>query len=168
MIILIVAMLAIAGSVVGLAFAGIIQIPGITPQTPVKVVDASKNQTGGLLWTLTKPWNDLAKRAADADKAAKALAAKNAPPPETDAPKVDPDLGDEKLAALWNDLDVNQLISITKKWQPAPLAKVLAKMDSDAVTKYLNSLDAARADVLSRAIQTLASHPADRVGSESG
>jgi hypothetical protein len=146
----------------GLAYFGIVMIPGITPVPTFKVLDGSKNQSGGLVWNLVTPVDSLAKRADADEKAAQGSIKKT---PEAPVSTAQPDLGDTKLASLWNDLDVTQLVSITKKWQTLPLARVLAKMESDQVTKYLDTLDPARADEICRAIQSLAAHPSGEVKS---
>jgi hypothetical protein len=148
-------LLVLAAVVGGLAFAGILDIPGITPPTVFKRIEPSKDLSGGLAWGLTEPLGKISKQMDAVAKAAEKTEASKPAPPPTDP--VDPSLGDTKLATLWNDLEVDQLQKITAKWQPAALAKVLAKMDGDQVTKYLNALDPARADVICRALQTFAS-----------
>lgn len=147
-------LLLLAATGVGLAVFGVIDIPGVTPVQKQRVVDASKDQAGGLLWTLIQPASSVAKQMDDAAKVAQKAASKLPPPPTS---TIDPDLGDAKLAMVWNDLDVDQLQKITTKWQPAAVAKILGKMDGDQVTKYLDAIDPARADQICRAMQAIAS-----------
>ena len=140
-----------------MAYFGIVTVPGVTPVKQFKIVEGSKDQTGGLTWSLTSPLQLLVNQAAGRLNNRLERAA----PKAHDKPqaKSQPDLGDAKLASLWNDMDVNQLIGITTKWHSIPLAKVLARMDSDQVTKYLDALKPDRADEICRAIRSLASQP---------
>jgi hypothetical protein len=145
----------IVGAVVGLGFIGVLNIPFVTPNLFGKPVSASTNATGGLLYALGKPVQQLAQEADEQVQAAERAAARQTPPPA--APKSDPETGNAKLASLWNGLEPDELAKVTANWKLPALAQVMLKMDEDQVTKYLATIDPKRADAVSRAIQIAAS-----------
>jgi hypothetical protein len=153
-VLLLTPILVLAGAVGGLGYVAILDVPFVTPDTHGKPVPASQDTKGGLLWTLAKPVQRLALKL---DAAAKVATAKPPPSKKDLAPKTDPEKGAEKLAELWNGVEPENLAKITSKWQMPALARVLLKMDPDAVTKFLDGLDEKRADVISRAIASEAS-----------
>ena len=148
-------LIVILGAVGGLGFIGVLDIPYVTPNLFGKPVSASTNTTGGLLYALGKPVQQLAKQADEQTLAAQKAAAKQVPPPA--APKSDPDAGNAKLAEVWNGLEPDDLAKLTANWKLPALAQVMLKMDEDQVTKYLAAIDPKRADAVSRAIQIAAS-----------
>lgn len=130
------------GAVFTLGKLGIVKIPGITP--PKKVAKSDKE----------KKAEPVAKKP------------KKQPPPKVEAsatpaePQTDPTLGQEKLAELWNEMDVKVLSKVTAKWTDLELAPVLQKMDSGKVVELLTLIandDTDRAARLTKAIQTEAS-----------
>ena len=147
-------LLFLIGGAFAAAYLGFVDVPGISPLKFGKPVKPSSDPKGGLVFALIDPVRQIS---VIVDAAAK-VAAKKPPPRQPDmAPKVNPTMGDLKLAAFWNGLSVDQLEKVTEKWQPAALAKVMLKMDEDQATKLLDKLPPARADQISRAIQGLAS-----------
>ncbi|HWD39325.1 MAG TPA: hypothetical protein VG944_10780 [Fimbriimonas sp.] len=154
-------LLLLGGTAVGLAMAGIVDIPGLSPHDYGKKVVASKDPYGGFLASLTRTAQDTARVVQDQAKADAAKAA-STPPPPPPKPKPDVEKGNEALAEVWNSVDPAALAKITEKWKPQDLAKVLLDMDTDKVSKFLSSLaslEPARAEALSRSIQTLAAEP---------
>lgn len=134
------------GVVVGLAFAGIINIPGLSPKAKKKV-EAKK----------------------DDKKAAKPVAKTPTPPKPADTPTTakpvvttDPEKGNAKLATLWNELDTAKLKSIIEGMKDPELVPVLVKMDDEAVTNLLATLEPKRAAALSQAIRAEASKTAPK------
>jgi hypothetical protein len=146
--------LAIGGIAFGLAAFGVFKVPGISPYDYGKPKLATSSDAGGFLWTLMQPVNTLAREAERAKPAAPTGSAGASP---TLKPRND--LGDEKVATLWNELDVDKLALITVKWNAEDLAHILLKMDPDQVSKYLAAVDTKRAVLLSQAIRKLASEP---------
>lgn len=73
------------------------------------------------------------------------------------APTIDTQLGDEKLAKIWNEVPSEKLLEICSQWKDAELASVLSKMDGDKVSEVLSKLEPIRASSLSRAMQKQAS-----------
>jgi hypothetical protein len=145
----------IAGGLVGAATLGFVSIPGISPHKFGKAVVASSNPSSGFYSLFASPMKMLDDKAAQ-----EAASVKPEPVVAKDpGPKSDPSLGDAKLAALWNALDSSKLVSITEKWQPNNLARILLKMDEDQVSGYLAALPAAKAAQISKAIQQFASLP---------
>jgi hypothetical protein len=132
--------LAIGGVVVGLAFLGMINIPGITPQKKVakkqeaQAPPASKETIPGPAPTTGAP------------------VAKKQPEPETD-----PEKGHKKLANLWMEVPTEDLAKIVAAWKDEDLAPVLSKMDPGKVAEVLVKLGDKRASRISREIQRLAS-----------
>lgn len=131
------------GTVFTLGKLGIVSIPGITP--PKKVAKPSKE----------KEPEPVAKKPK-----------KNPEPPRIEArvapaaPKSDPSLGNEKLAQLWNEMEVGVLLSVTSGWSEAELAPVLEQMDNSKVAEFITAVaakSAERADRLTKAIQSEAS-----------
>jgi hypothetical protein len=145
--------------VVGLGLAGVVQIPGLTPAKKslkkASEMYVDKDDKG----LATKPGN-------------KTVVAKK-PEPIRAKPKVvpkttDPEQGAEALAAVWNEMKVPELTSITKTWSEAELAKVLMYMETDKVAKFLAGLvkgdpsakitpNPTRASNLSKKLQALGS-----------
>lgn len=124
----------IAGVVLGLGFAGIINIPGITPakkKPPVTKVEEKK-----------KPKVETPKK-----------------PPATPAPVGNPDKGFEAVAKLWNETEVKDLMKITEKWKDEDLSPILRKMDPEKVVEFLTEIGKTkpdRASSLTKMIQKLA------------
>lgn len=120
----------LAGAIVGLGLAGVVNIPGLTPKKKV-----------------------TAKVAAKVDKP------KVKPPPKEETkPKVtgNPVKGFETVAGLWNEMPTQKLLDITAKWTDKDLGPILLRMEPEKVVDYLGQLKAERAASLTREIQRLA------------
>lgn len=138
-------LLLVGGGVVGAAFMGVINIPGLTPAKKGKLAHGAQSMYG---------------------EQAKVEPAKPAPPrpkkevatkPPAEPPKPDMDLGAKKLAKIWNEISVDGLMKIIEKWSDEDVARVLAKMDTSKVAQLLASLasskKAERAGKLSELMQ---------------
>jgi hypothetical protein len=154
--------------VVGLGLAGVVQIPGLTP--------AKKS-----LKKASAVYEDKDDKKLAANLGSKKPIARNSEPPKAKpklvAKTTDPEQGAEALAAVWNEMKVPELASITKTWSEADLAKVLMHMDTDKVAKFLAGLvkgdptakitpNPTRASNLSKKLQALSSViPSEDAGS---
>lgn len=131
--------------VLGLAFAGVIPIPGIAgkkaktppksaPPTPPKPVSTPRPTR------VVKP-----------------------PPPTVSVratPPNDIEKGAASLASIWNGISPARIEAIAKDWKDEDLARVLAHMDDDKVAEFLSFIkDVGRASKLSRLLQDRASKP---------
>ena len=124
-IILIVVPVVLIGAVLGLAFLGVIDIPGISPKK--------------------KPKNAIAKK--EPEKKAPI------PKPKTDAPLKNPQKGYDAVAKLWNELEPTKVVPLIDKWKDDELAAIFMKMDPEKVTAILSELKPERAAQVTRAIQ---------------
>lgn len=140
----------ILGVGVGLAMTGIINVPGLSPKAKSKAKSAQ-------LYTEGKD----PKVAASAPKKMEPIAPKKTTPPpakvEVAALETKPEVGQKKLAKLWNELESTALQALTKDWKEPELASVLLKMDPTKVAELLTKVDAKRASNLSREMQKQAS-----------
>lgn len=129
-----------AGAVVGLAFAGKINIPGLTPKKkPIPPAAATKADT--------KP--------------------KTTPPPKKPDPPVDDTpapttkvvdkVGAQKLAEVWNEMPTDKLEKVVDKWKPDDLAVVLNEMDSEKAAALLAVLKPDKASKVSQELRQVAS-----------
>jgi hypothetical protein len=87
----------------------------------------------------------------------KSAATKPAAPP---APATNPAQGVATLADLWNKLDTDTLVKITKDWKDPDLVAVLAQMDDKKVAAYITAVaakDASHASKLTKQIEDQAS-----------
>jgi hypothetical protein len=136
------------GATFVLAQRGILKIPGITPASKLKGAAALYGDP---------------KKGDKAQKPPKPVAKKRVTPPpalEPVEPKVDPKLGREKLAGIWNEMETIALLPITAEWKEDELAAQIAEMDEEAATKLIAAIaakDAKRAASISQKIQKLAS-----------
>jgi hypothetical protein len=112
----------ILGVGAGLVLTGVVKIPGVN----TKKQSAKANQ----LYTEQK---EPAKVVKKDPPPVKEQPKKETPPPKVEAEVVvekKPELGDKKLAKLWNELDAPVLKDIVKDWKDAELAAILIRMDS--------------------------------------
>lgn len=159
--IILVATILIGGTVIGLGYAGVLKISGITP---AKKSSAAKESE--------KSATD-ATEAEKSDKDDEALESP-APPPVNQVPEpgggpppasatVEADVtkrkdGTERLAKLWSSIDIEALKKILLRWDEADLLPVLAKMDDAKLAELLGAIaleDAERAARISKGIKTL-------------
>jgi hypothetical protein len=132
-ILIVLPLLVIAGAVVGLAMAGVVQIPGLTPKK------AAKKKGAEPVVEVKKP---------------EPVAKKPKPEPKPKAP--DRTKGYDAVAILWNEMDIKKLVPLAEKWKDAELAPILARMENDKVVELLTQLKPERAVALTRALQKLA------------
>ncbi len=156
-VILIALPVVILGVGVGLVMTGVVKIPGMgakpkakaaqlyTEGKDPKVVDANAKKTTPAVSTVaaTTKTNPL----------------KTPVPPKVEANLIDnkPEVGQKKLAKLWNEVEAASLLDMTKDWKEAELAPVLLKMNGAKVAEFLALLDSKKASSLSREIQKQAS-----------
>jgi hypothetical protein len=130
----------IGGGIVGCAFMGIINIPGLTPKKKAHSLAKSAQMYG------EQPTPEVPKEDPKKD-------VKKVDPPKKEEPKPDLELGAKRLAKLWNEMDVKTLTNIAKTWKDEDLARILSKMDNAKAVELLSALDAARASKISEIIQ---------------
>lgn len=133
--------LILIGGVLGAAFMGAINIPGITPakKKPAPKVEVAKKDE--------KP------------KKADPAPEKKTEVPKKAAPKPDPDKGFQAVADLWNKIDVEKLVAISEKWKDNELAQVMAKMKPGVVADFLGAMKPDRASKITKEIEKLAAAP---------
>lgn len=150
-LILIVVPIAILGIVAGLAFTGVINIPGITPAKPKKAAAPKPDQTKTVAAHTTAPPINPPKPQTSTQTAAPAI-------------RKDPDQGAEELAAVWDEIDTPELIRISANWKEDDLVPVMQHMDTGKVAKLLDEMakgdpdakrppDPLRASKLSKVLQ---------------
>jgi flagellar motility protein MotE (MotC chaperone) len=147
LVILLVVIIIIGGAVIGMGFAGVLNIPGITPpKKKPEVVDQTTDDAP--IVNETQSEDSLAEKAIEpSDKRHE----ERTPPPVI-RPAKD---GTERLAKLWSDIDPTSLIKIIEKYGDSDLLPVLAKMDDEKLAKVLAALPPERAAVISRGIKAL-------------
>lgn len=142
-----------------LVFTGKVKIPGVNLGPKQKANDLYAADKANSLYT--------------ADKDGKSTAVAKNEPPKKETPKKDdkktppkvvvdafenkPEVGQKKLAKLWNEMEPTTLSGITKDWNEKDLAGILVRMDTAKVAEFLSSLDPKRASKLSRELQKQAS-----------
>lgn len=145
LVIILLAVIALGGTAIGLGYAGILRIPGITPAKKKTLESKQEKQT------------------------AASAATANATPPikivPTPAPaaipqkKIEPvEDGSDRLAKLWSSLDAESLQKILDKWPSGDTIPILAKMEDDKLAELLAQIvskSPAKAAQLSKAIKAL-------------
>lgn len=150
----IVALLVVAGGVVGLGLAGIVPIPGLTPAKARKApdlyaVDAEEKPPAPPPPAPTEP----------KEKASPRRSTPSEPAPSESAPetKVDPRKGARRVAQLWNRMETSALLPLVADWPDEELARVVAQMEGEQAAALLSALPPERASKLSRLIREEAS-----------
>jgi len=150
----------VIAAVLGLAFTGKINIPGITPKKPAATAMYASDQSD-------KPVADKAKTPTPPSKPKPNQTASTSKRPAkapANGPSKDIEQGADALATVWNEIDTPELISISKDWKDPDLVRVLAHMDNDKVAAFIDQLakgndaskvkpDPERASKLSKALQ---------------
>lgn len=137
------------GAGAGLALTGIINIPGISPKAKAKATQ---------LYTEAKDTKVAEKKPEKLPVVAPKK--ENPKPPKVDASVLvenKPEVGQKKLAKLWNEIEAPALISMVKDWKDDEVAGIFMKMDSAKVAEVLSALEPKRASAISRQLQKLAS-----------
>lgn len=152
LIFILVGVLVLGGTAIGLGYAGIINIPGITPKkAPAKssspAQDTASNQTP---------------KSGDAAPTTPVVAPKPEPKaeePTPDKPKpvqrVD---GTDRVAKLWASMDSETLSKVLTKWNDGDVLAILAKMDDKKLAELLNTIastDPDRAARISQGIKSM-------------
>lgn len=141
---ILVPVLAIGGVVVA-GKLGVVKIPGLSP--------AAKQKAAAKLYSEEKDPAE-SKPAPEAKSNPKP---KDPPVVQVKADVIDEVAGRKKVAKLWNDLEPAKVVAITKSWKDEELAQILVLMDAEKVSQFLSTVDAARAERLSRAVMKVAS-----------
>ncbi|MBX7135680.1 MAG: hypothetical protein K1X67_23680 [Fimbriimonadaceae bacterium] len=139
---ILVPLLLVGGAVVGCAFMGILNIPGLTPKKKGKAVASS-----AALYAETKA--PIEKKPDPKPKVAKKPAVK---PPE-EPPKPDMDQGAKRIAKVWNEMEAVKLTDIIATWKDEDVARVLSKMDAGKTAEILAGLKAPRASKICELMQ---------------
>jgi flagellar basal body-associated protein FliL len=136
-IIPIVVLLLAGGAVFALAKMGKINIPGLTPKkTPAKK---------------TAPPKVEVKKVEPPKK-------KVVPPAKPKATHmIDAEKGAKKLAKVWNELPVDNVLASIKEWKAPELARVIVSMEPEKAAALMAKLEPKRLDEVSREIQRQAS-----------
>jgi len=151
-----------------LVFTGKVKIPGVNLGPKQKANDLYAADKANSLYTADKDG-----KAPTGAKDGKSTAVAKNEPPKKETPKKDdkktppkvvvdafenkPEVGQKKLAKLWNEMEPTTLSGITKDWNEKDLAGILVRMDTAKVAEFLSSLDPKRASKLSRELQKQAS-----------
>jgi len=146
-IILVVVLVLLGGGFFGLAFTGVVKVPGITPK--------SKLQRAQALYGEKKE---------EVKPAPKKVAPKPSPEnrpatPPTPAPKLDMEKGAAAVAEIWNALPPEKVVEMSKDWSDEDLARVLALMEIERTASILSLLPPKKASDLSERIQRRAATP---------
>ncbi len=138
--------LVLVGAFVGLAMAGIIKIPGLTPKkkSPPNLYAQAKESDGSQTEVASPPAKQETKKPQTAKVA-------------SNEPERDPSKGAKKLAQLWNNVSTPKLVELTKGFKDNELAVILNNMDPEKVAELLGQLDSTRSARLSRELQKVAS-----------
>lgn len=158
----------ILGIGAGLVFSGVIKIPGLNlgPQKKKAASLYTSDKDNPAVKGKTPPKKNEPKKTEAPKDTAKKEPEKPKTPDKGAAVVLEnkPELGNKKLAKLWNELDPTALKDITKDWKEKDLAGVLMKMDNGKVAEFLGILEAKRASNLSRELQKQASLVASETG----
>lgn len=140
--ILVIIPLVLIGAVIGLAMAGVVNIPGLTPKrAKPPTLYGDKDE----------------KKATEEAKPPKQAPVKEPVVAETKIEKPDAEKGAKKLAQLWNNMPSAKLAEVAKEFQDKDLAPVLVVMDPEKVAELLGLLDSKRSAKLSKELQRVAS-----------
>ena len=141
---IVVPILILGGSFLGLAMAGVVQVPGLSPR---------KTKPPGL-YGEKKDSKPAEKAEAPAPPKKEKLKVE---PPKVKAEVKDESKGLKKLAQLWNNLPSAKLAEVAKEYSDKDLAPVLVAMDPEKVAEFLSLVDSKRSAKLSKELQRVAS-----------
>lgn len=146
----------LGGATIGLGYAGIINIPGITPSK--KATPAVEKAEAGVEASADADSSPTASAAESPEEGPSSNAAPPEeeaslpPPPAEEAPRKD---GTERLAKLWATMDAQKVAALVQQWNDGDVLLVLAKMDDEKLAEVLSALPPERALELSRGIKAL-------------
>lgn len=136
-----------AGGVVGAAFMGLINIPGLTPKKQTASLYGEGDDLYGegteLATNTEDPGADSLEERTEEIKPEEIdePEIKVTTPPEPEEPETDPEVGAKKLAKVWNEIKPDKLAPIVAEYKEEDLARVLTKMDASKVAKLMAELD---------------------------
>lgn len=139
------AIIVIGGLFIGLGYAGIVNIPGITPPKPKKVEDLSpiaEDGNGGV------------------ERSVRLIASALPPPePEEKSPAATQPTedGTDRLAKLWSSMDTESVLRIVEKWDAGDALAVLVKMDDKKLAELLQAMSEKNPDQAARISQGIKS-----------
>jgi hypothetical protein len=147
------AIIVIGGTTIGLGYAGVINIPGITPSKRTQVAvkpeegkEAAKDTSGSAAGVQEPTQEGSAPESAPQEEP---------PPPSPPVEEPPPKDGTERLAKLWATMDAQKVAALVEKWKDGDVLLVLAKMDDEKLAEVLAALPPERALELSRGIKAL-------------
>lgn len=149
MIVILVGVIVLGGVGIGLGYAGIINIPGITPKkAPAKVTpgaelaDSKKSEVATPVTPIVTPKPEPKVEA-----------------PQPEKPKVVERVdGTDRVAKLWAAMDSETLSKVLAKWNDGGVLAILAKMDDKKLAELLNTIattDPDRAARISQGIKSM-------------
>lgn len=136
----------LVGTVVGLGYKGIINIPGLTPAK--KAIPKAKAASGKQKVNNPNTTNQSPPVALSP--------ASSAPTPVAPKPiqsTVDQNAGAKKIAAIWGEMDPADIVKLIKNYKPKQVGLIFAKMDESQVAQVLELMPAKEAASLSQIIQ---------------
>ena len=139
------------------ATKGMINIPGVTPKKKVTAMYGEGKDAAPAA-------SDSAPAVSSSEPEPEASTSTSEPVP---VPTEDPKLGQSKVAALWNEMDVASLVKTIEDWKDEELAPILNAMNTEKVTELLQKMagsDAKRASRLTKALQAEASKKEPELG----
>ncbi len=153
---LLIAIIVIGGTFIGLGYAGVVNIPGITPEKKAKQANAAdvaqqgadeaNQQNKATLQTTANP-------AAPAEQEPPAVEPPSAPSPEPEVIQ-QPD-GTERVAKLWASMDAQKVAALVQAWKDGDVVMILAKMDDEKLAEVLAALPPEKALEISRGIKAM-------------
>ncbi|MCW5936222.1 MAG: hypothetical protein KIT11_02810 [Fimbriimonadaceae bacterium] len=150
-----IAVVVLAAAVVGLALAGILKIPGVTPK---------KGGPAGLYGEAAGQYAETKDTPLEQEPVAEKPPEPAPKRPPTQDQTDDPKQGAKRIAQLWNNLDGQKLAELAKAYKDPELAGVILQMDPEKASELLSTLDSARAAKLSKEIQKQASQVEPKTG----
>lgn len=147
------AIIVIGGTTIGLGYAGVINIPGITPskRTQTAAQPKESEQSAKEAPSETPSGGQAATEGAKPEEPPQ----QESPPAPQPAKEAPPKDGTERLAKLWATMDAQKVAALVEKWKDGDVLLVLAKMDDEKLAEVLAALPPERALELSRGIKAL-------------
>ncbi len=145
---IVVPVLLLGGGAYFAATKGMINIPGVTPKKKITAMYGEEKDA---------PQPSAADSTSTPEPEPEVSISAREPVP---IPTDDPKLGQAKVAALWNEMDVASLEKTILDWKDEELGPILNAMNTEKVTELLQKIagsDAKRASRLTRALQAEAS-----------
>lgn len=138
------------GGVLGAAFMGVVNIPGVTPKKSVAKAQAMYGESAEL-----EPVSEEV--APEEEAIEEPVAPPPAETPKPSAPEADAEKGAMELAKYWGAIPTKSLLPIIENFDEKELALVLQFMPKDKVAEILGKIEPLRAAGLSKELRRLAS-----------